>query len=352
MILSNLRRKSPKSGEQKLSPFPGETIILKGAFFRNPNSLTPTVPIPESFELALESEQTGFPHPSQHTGWGLCDSIIPSKPHRQEQIQDVCNLLKRKNALAMHLMRHGELSTKAKQLLLKKEACANEHHAEFLLLQKHLCTTILNAAPQELHSKNHGDIIHHFFDWLDGQQGAYYTLSKIYHFLNDHFMAFPFQKLTSTWQNQENPDLLSKDPKICFLAARQTLEGVRINIKEELSKCEAFPKPVIDFIIAMGVLKGKASDRLILQHLSEVMEFPPPFLTAFERKLQAAAFNQLESFLNELQNGHENPSFETIERLLLKDIELFENRTVTSSRVDMLEHYYFARFHRPADTGG
>src|ERR1700733_8975472 len=292
--------------EQKLTPFPGETIVLKGAFIRSSNSLTPTIPIPESFELSMKSEQTGFPHPSQYTGWSLSDALMPIQPHCQKQIRAISDLLKKQQTISAELLQ-GSLSAKAKKLLWRKEACVNDNQQEFLGLQEKLSTTLLKAASRETNNLN-PQIITKFFAWLRGQSSIYSLLSNTYSLMNDNFVLLPFKKLFKVWIDQYcDPQSIGR--KITFLEARQILEAARKDVVETLVNDQDQPQPILEYILTTGKLIGASSDRIILQHLSEIMEFPPPFLTSFEKKLQVAAYKQLASFVSELSNDSKEFSF-------------------------------------------
>lgn len=118
--------------QQTLSPLPGETIELKGAFKRHHSQ---SIPIPESFHLASRSAQTGFPHPSQYTGWSLCPQIVSEDlwVHKMQK-------------MAKQLMPEGSLNKKAKHLLTAKHQTFNTHSQLFLNLHHQLNQRILKKA--------------------------------------------------------------------------------------------------------------------------------------------------------------------------------------------------------------
>lgn len=122
--------------QQTISIFPGETIKLKGSFKRYPESHCRSIPIPESFLLDTQSQQTGFPHPSQHHGWALSPLLLP-----KDEI-----LMKKREDIALKLMPKGSLNSKAKELLKLKQQSFQEHLEEFLELHHRLHRAILKAS--------------------------------------------------------------------------------------------------------------------------------------------------------------------------------------------------------------
>jgi hypothetical protein len=338
---NNLMTNSIITLEQKLTPFPGETIVLKGAFIRSSNALTPTIPIRDSFELSMKSEQTGFPHPSQYIGWSLSDALIPLQSHGQKQIKSIFNLLKKKETISNELQLQS-LSAVAKKILGKREACVNDHREEFLFLQEKFSIALIKAALKDISSLNL-QFISQFFVWLQSQPSVYSLLSNTYFLINENFVLLPFKKLLQVWLDQRCN--LSNELKITFLEARAILESAREETLKVFTSVKNKPKLMFDYIMIMGSLIGPASDRIILQHLSEIMKFPPPFLTGFEKKLQSAAYKQLELFISELTNKNsEGISFTEIKKLLELDIELFEQPNFISNIIEELEPHYFSRF--------
>lgn len=337
---TNLAANSVITLEQKLTPFPGETIVLKGAFIRSTNSLTPTIPILESFELSMKSEQTGFPHPSQYIGWSLSDALIPVQPLCEKQLTSIASLLKKKETISAELQ-HGSLSAKAKKLLWKKEAFVNDNREEFLALHEKLSIVLLKAGSKEANHLNL-QIINKFFTWLRDQPSAYSLLSNAYFLMNENFVLLPFKRVLKLWIDQ-HCDPLSNEFKTTFFETRRVLETTRKVVIEQLATDRNQPEPMHDYIMTMGRLIGTSSDRIILQHLSGIMdELPPPFLTGFEKKLQAAAYKQLASFISELTNDSEETSFVEIKKSLLSDIRLFEQSNVRITLTNKLEVYYFS----------
>lgn len=257
--------------EQKFSPFPGETLILKGAFQRDPG-----MPIPESFKLFSESVQTGFPYPIQHTGWALSDSLIPRSPLRPDQLKLLMPLLFEKEKMAEELMRKGVIQTRAREVLAKKEKVSPEKHRELFL-------AIIESA---------------------GFPFSETLLSDC-----EFFIDKPFNALQNAWVNRSNKELLSLDPAIRLQSAIAILKSVQ---------------------------SENPFENILLQYFSEVIGFPPPKLTLFEKKLQACAFKQLRDFLEELRSGIPNDPLKQID----DEIALFQSESIHEPIVQELEQYF------------
>lgn len=111
----------------------------------------------------------------------------------------------------------------------------------------------------------------------------------------------------------------------------------------EISKQSNQHQKVLDFQKCMGQLLGLPSHQLILQHLSEVMEFTPPSLTEFEKKIQAAAWKQMQDFFSDLDWKLPPSPIDRIKHRIQSDIELFNKQEVKDAFVNELECYYLSR---------
>ncbi len=150
--------------QQTISTLPGETINLKGAFKRYPESHCRSIPIPESFHLATQSNQSGFPHPSQHNGWALSQILLPENPI----------LIKKMKEVAQELLPKGSLNIKAKELLKLKQQSFNESLGEFSDLHKKLHQALLMSADLDESTQLH------FFESLKKQKNPYIYVSTIH----------------------------------------------------------------------------------------------------------------------------------------------------------------------------
>lgn len=295
-----------------LSPFPGHTLTVTGAFERRGESYA--LPKNNSFQLTLTSLHTGFPHPPQFTGWALPD-LVPLFPHCLEDMPLFKPLYQKKLALAHALQPHQEAVEKAKVLTRMKKLAAEKHKEQFLALQQQLILTIAKAAGDES-DKTKETItlffaklkqVHHFFDYY----------SETHQIINDSFIARPYAFLETAWlEKRTTPPLAilgdeAEKAKQEFLLQRQQAQS-----DLEKSTC--------DFILCMGSLLAAPCHRILLQHFSET-RFPPPMLDDFEQKLQISLFRQLKTFLDEMKKDIVD---EEIEKALLEqiqtDIALFE----------------------------
>lgn len=330
--------------QQTISPFPGETIILRGAFKRNPSALSPSTPIPESFELSMQSVQTGFPDPSLYTGWTLADALIPPLPHRPEQLNILPQILKKRVEITTALIEKGPSLSRAKELLKLKREAAHENKGIFLSLHKKLCLAIISAAPGHLVSEDLGNFVLNFFTWLEKQAHPFDQLTQIYCELNYSFITKPFQTLQRTWIEQTDRNLFSDNPARSYSSALEILQKTWEEAKISLVKQKDYPKEVENFLIPMGRIFGVTSHNIILQYTSEMMEFSPPELSEFERKLQIAAFKQQQTFLEELEGDNPKNPFGQMEESLQENIVLFNSKGNPHPIVTELERYYKGRF--------
>ena len=270
--------------EQTLTPFPGETIILRGSFRRDPNAIALTTPIPDSFKLGVESVQTGFPHPSQHVGWSLSDSLIPPMPHRAEKLKHLPMVLQKKKKVAEALMKQDGLSVRAKESLKFKRTAVENNKKEFLSLHEKLCLTMLSSAPSDRVLKNSEESIYQFFGGLQGRRLILDEVSKWYHEMNREFVLKPFEVLNQAWRSQTSKGLLSSHTEQSREAARKILQSALAASNEALQQPGKYPPVVVDFLLCMGNMVGAASQNIILQYFSEVIEFFRPNYPILKKK--------------------------------------------------------------------
>lgn len=306
---------------QVLIPFPGETIELTGEFKRESQC---SFPIPHSFRLFSKSVQTGFPHPSQHSGWALADQLIPAYPQKMEQMPILQPLLQKKNAIAKALLPKGELREKAKaQLKLKKQGFETDKE-ELLnhLLELHLA--ILRASPRGL-TEELKLTVQRFFDGLKQRANAYDELSETQHILLETFIRHPFEKLKSDWIERSSPGLLSGDPCLRYRSALSTLENEKMKRKQELliqlqTLPTGFEKQAIEFILGMGEVLFPPCASIVLQHFSEIIHFLPPVLGEFEQKMQLCAYSQLHEFLHGIESN-DQLSITSVKKQFIRQIQ-------------------------------
>lgn len=259
-----------------LNVLPGMVIRVKGSFKRNLSS-SHSSPISESFLLSWKSTQTGFPHPSQYTGWALADPLIPAYPlhlHRMPLLQP---LYQRKREAIQHLMPNGRLFEHAQYLLRLKHQVFEENAVELIALHKELSLAILGAAPTDSIPLNVQEVVDNFYAYVEMQQSPLDYLAEIHQSINESYIVKPYIKLQEGWTQESEVQIWDED-------------------KEQ----KQFDPPVRDFICCLGKILARASQAILLQHLSETFQSPPPMLNDLEYKFQTAAFRQLRLFLDEL----------------------------------------------------
>lgn len=334
---------------QTLRPFPGETIVLKGSFRRDAKDTS--VPIPDSFHVASESNQTGFPHPSQHTTWALSDQLIPICPMRMDHLLLLQPLYLKKNELAQELLPEGSLNTKAKEILKLKKEAFEKHQDEYLGLLRAMNHAMVKAAPVEIIPDEATQIIDRFFD--DKPNGDY--LSDIFEIINFHFIQTPHHKLQEAWVEGTAAGLMNVDPKVRYQTALSILEDGYTSavdtVKQNTQPQSEVEQNALRYIFCMGQLLGVPARAIILQHFSETIGMPPPMLNEYEQRIQAAAYKQLAAFHKELES---EISLATVEGNFLSqlqsDIALFSEsfeglEDPAASIVNELEVYYNSRYY-------
>lgn len=335
---------------QTLRPFPGETIVLKGSFLRSTKNSS--VPIPDSFHMASESSQTGFPHPSQYALWSLCDQLVPICPLRLDHLVLLQPLYLSKNALAKELLPQGSLNAKAKEILKLKKQAFEKNRDTYLGLLRELNHAMLKAAPKGVAPENALSLIDRFFE----NKPSYEYLSDIFEIINSHFIEHPHNKLQESWV--EGSTLLThNDPKSRLQAASTILSEefqASINsLKQTTQPSSKIEQNTLDYIVCMGHLLGIPARTIILQHFSEMIKYSPPALSEYEQRMQIATYKQLMAFHKELNDPL---SLDNIKEMFLShlqhDISLFQDAAFeevddrATSMVHELEVYYNSQAYR------
>ncbi|MBS4170262.1 hypothetical protein [Neochlamydia sp. AcF95] len=159
--------------EQTISSFPGETIELKGTFKRSLTSKGPSIPIPESFHITTQSQQTGYPHPSQHHGWCLPPFFLPKDHALKGKMQEIANELKPT----------GRFNLQAKAFLKAKQECFNQHATEFLSLHLQLNGCMLKIIGIDAET-----ILNSFYKHLLPHNNPYHYLSSLHQTIIDQYL--------------------------------------------------------------------------------------------------------------------------------------------------------------------
>lgn len=281
-----------------LDVLPGTTIKVRGSFKRDMQ--THSIPISDSFQLVYKSFPTGFPHPSQHTGWALDGVLIPAYPHRLDQLPLFRAVYEQKKATALALLPDGHLIERAKFLLDLKQQVFMENLEENLKGHRLLIEALINAAPNDLLDSDSEIIIEAYFEYLKTLPDAFNHLSCVYARINEYFLQRPYTLLQNTWLAQKNPALFSQDPAVVYRTAIQILNDERLKATHELSGGDYGSSSEGAFVCYIGNILGMAGQAIMMQHLSETLQCAPPMLNDFEMKIQTISFLQLMSFLEEL----------------------------------------------------
>lgn len=329
--------------EQKLSPFPGEIVILRGSFKRDPKSLAPSLPITDSFEMKRESVQSGFPAPSQSTGWSLADPLFPASP-LMPIAPFLTDLNKKKEEIARAFTCRLEPLETARVIARKKSKAVRENTKEFLKAHCTLAKTLFNASSRTRPCKETIEAIDCYFSSLETAESPFDLLAELYLNVNQLFIEAPHAALIELWTAEKCPELYDANPKKRMKAAKEiALHELFLAAKKADHSLENGPQK--NFGKRIGWMLGKASINIYLQYFSERLESPPPQLSEFEKKLQTAAIREQISFIKEIEKETEETShhFETLKRSLTQHIELFQ-KEICDPFCAILENYYLSRF--------
>lgn len=328
-----------------LNVIPGMVIKVKGSFKRGMQPSMPSCPISDSFRLAWKSIQTGFPHPSQYTGWALADSLIPSYPHHLDLLPSLEPLYRRKQEAALTLLPGEKLFEPAKHLLRLK-AQVFENAQEWIHLHKALSIAIIEAAPPDRVPKNSMEVIATFYIHLEQQESPLNYLIDMHQLINERAILAPHAALQEKWLNeQEN------------FSEATSYESLTEERKQAVES--SLPAWSLEFVNCFIDILGPSSQAILLQHLSETFRTAPPMLNDFEYKLQTAALKQLGTFLEELDmNLQAMPHAEALEfvrmrmrNLMASDVALFKTPSIDDldpiygQIAQELEIYFNSRFY-------
>lgn len=347
VLLSEDPEKGIVSLFQTITPFPGETIELKGKFKRNPDNFERPIPMSDSFHLTTSSTQTGFPHPSQHHGWSLAVQLIPVCPHRLDLMTHFSALQERRKEVANTLLPMGSHNKHGKELLKLKKEAFDIGKNELLSLHQALSETIVKHSLCESYPL---EPITHYFDLLSTLPYAYDYLSETNAIINEKFIKIPYNQLQE--ERLSSPEeFKSREKTKAFLIQKVKEQEEKLNNDIELANTD-FEKHTLHYIQLMGKAFTQGTVPIFLQELSENLSFAPPLLDEFSRQLQHSAYKQLVIFLDDL--GANLPTIEQIHRrfndLLLEDIALFKGETTDEDEeispiLNELEAYYNQRYY-------
>lgn len=323
--------------EQRLSPLPGETIILRGSFKNG-------LPLPESFEMTMESIQTGFPDPVQHHGFSSPSCLFPQFPMRPYKIPALVRLLQGKERVQKELSLKGKLFQRSIFLINKKKELAQQNKFDYLSLQEELALSVCLSAPRFLSENETREIIRLFFTWLADHPCVLTTLSLIVREVNKAYVLDPYEAWSEFRLQKTSKGSSEKNHKEALVEAREFLVEKILEAKNKMGQnLKNWESPAMTYSRLLGLIQGRGSVNLLLQYASEVEEWPPPQLSLFEKKMQALVFSQQTAFIEEL-SSQTSPQFSHMKKSIEQEIAIQKSPISQNRLVDDLERYYLSRF--------
>ena len=320
---------------QTISLFPGQIVVVKGNSELDLQTQTICKLFPDTFSISLEWTQTGFPYPSQRTGWALANQLIPAC-HRPDLLGNLALFYQRKKGVVSELQPQGQLINKAKRLLNLKRQAFEQNKRECLQLHKELVQSVINAAPQDLLDNRSNEIVEGYFKELEDCSSPFERLSKTYQSINEHFIAKQQTQLIHTILNDLDDELQAINPTQRRASAESILEST---LQQDYSECK--------FVQCLGKIFGNASKKILLQYFSEDLAYEPPTLSSFEKGLQSAAFKHGQDFLDELESDTLIQDVSKIRNNLIAQIEWdisHLNSHMQLSVADTLDKYFAQRY--------
>lgn len=331
--------------KQTLSLFPGQTVVVMGTSALDPKTQSIHRLFPETFSVSLKSTQTGFPDPSQRTGWALANELIPDCPQRIDLLASLTHFFQRKREVVTGLLPNGPLVSHAKKLIHFKKQAFDLHKQELIELHKQLAHTIIRSAPPSLIIPNAENIIDQFYHALLAQQNPFEKLCEVNQLIRDLFIRKTHQDLLDMVLKSENKEISR---------LKVAKESVDLSIKEIQKELAQQREQALDdherlkwnYILCLGTPIGEASKNIMLQYLSEDFSFKPPALSLFESKIQATAYQHVSHFLDELTLSTKDLSQESAHQILkkelLSDIEIFLKENIPLSKE--ISDYFHQRY--------
>ena len=340
---------------------PGSVIILSGSFKKiGSDSKLMSIPILEEFHSSLQSTQTGFPHPSQYAAWALADQLVNADPLRLEQAPLFAMIEKKKKMAIQDLLFNKTLISKAKHISKQHKDAFNSNLDKTIGLHREVIETIIEQAPNHpsIEKDNTGFILDKFYaDVKDSSTNLapFDKLALAQLQIINLAIVRPFQKLQEEWLSGfsalRQGSYQEKQQTAIHLLETEAEKGLAE--MSNLTESDTQQESTYLFIRLMSQIFGQASRSIIIQYMSEKIGFAPSMLTDFEQKIQACAFQQLITFLNELERDYKD-GYDwklDIEAKLKADLAIFKVDTVdalVSLPADLtqeLEVYFNSRFY-------
>lgn len=323
---------------------PGSLIMVSGCFKKkHTDSQFLTLPILDSFRLSFQISHSGFPYPSQHTGWSLADKWIDALPLRNDQVPQFHKVNEKRKQLIQQLLFNPQMIQKTRRRTRLKREIFDQHRDIFIPLHRRLQELLYGSFKQESFFETH--YINAF-----KAPSAFDFLVRTQQQVLDLFTKLPLKALEEEWLSDETSLLRTGSPSEKFQIASLQMEQYRKKTLTELDLNNVDHQ----FIYYTGLKLGKDFQAIALQYQSEKMGFSPPLLNDFQRRIQACAFQQLISFLNECENRLNILDPDEIKNELVevwnKDLQILQSNKENSNQlvfliVDELEFYFNSRFH-------
>lgn len=306
---------------------------------------------PETFSISLESSQTGFPHASQRAGWSLANELLPNFPQRIDMLPTLGTFYGAKKQAATDLLPQGCRLAVAKQLLKLKRHAFNTHKNQLIALHRQLAHAIVKACYET--SNAVAATIDAFFDDLSCQASPYDALAATSHQVQELFISTPCHTLLHAILKEEDYG----PTRTSYECAQATLAKALNSALAQMANRQKNAASISerrnwDFITLMGKIFGHSAQAIMLQYLSEDLVFAPPTLTAFEQRVQTAAYRHVEDFLHELYADTASEAkrdttsiYESMKAQIEWDIALF-SQGHDHAAVAELAAYFDRRHHR------
>lgn len=331
---------------QKIELAPGSIITLAGAFKKQAaGSKFMSIPIlVEDIHLSTNFVQTGYPYPSQHTGWALADPFVDASPLRNEQTPLFTALDQRRKEVAQQLLFNSAVISRARELAQQHGKIFNENRFLFLQLHEKFNQALAEAMN---HSQELQETFQSFYAYIHSVSSPFKVLTHAQEQIHQLFVIQPAKKLYEDWLEGHRPLLRTGTASEKYHLATQLLKESKQQalflLKEE--------NVINNYLKGVGGLIQSAAETITLQYMSEKIGFAPPRLTNFERKMQRWAFHQLRTFLDYLEEKEVIPI--TKENLQLKWMSDFAflmqeeelEKEYSIQLTNELESYFNSRFY-------
>jgi hypothetical protein len=320
-------------------------ILVTGCFKRNASQAKfMTMPILDSFRLSFQLTHTGFPYPSQHTGWALVDQWIEAAPLRPDQTPLFQQINQRRKRLAHRLLFDQVFIQKVRRYFKMKRDVFDQNRHIFIPLHRQLH----EALQKGFSCEESASILDAFYQEAAKAPSAFDFLVQTQQQILNTFIKQPMKALEAEWLGDKSTLLRTGTTQEKFQVANLRLEQYRQQVQEQFDP--AYVRQA--FIVQQGRLLSQAFQAVGLQYQSEKMGFSPPLLSEFERKLQACAFQQLVAFLDECERLDVIDPSQIKGNLLnawTKDLELLEANNEDDLNpclaiINEIECYFTSRF--------